>query len=602
MAPRKPRNFSILAKAYRDVREFAMSEEDDFRIRPGRIRSSRSQRARPFIVQVLAAVRRQGGTVRNATSGRKAARHRFGQGKRAAIQASARLTARSRIVVVKARVVRQTARSSSLASHINYLRREGVTRDGEKANLFGRDSEVSDLNDFAERCGEDRHHFRFIVSPEDAVEMEDLRSFTRDLMNQMSSDLGTDLHWVAVDHWNTDNPHVHILLRGKTAGAADLVISRDYISEGMRDRARELVTLELGPRTDQQIQHHIQRQVDAERWTQLDRQMQQDQDRHGIIDVAPDPGRTPDALTVAKVGRLRKLETLGLASQIGAGQWALAEQAESTLRELGERGDIIKRMHRALGERGIERGSASFVLAGESIDQPVIGRLVARGLDDELTGSAYAIVDGTDGRAHHVRLSDLEATSDAAPGAIVELRAFDDARGNRRMALAVRSDIDINRQVTAIGATWLDRQSIARDPPSLSDGGFGAEVRDAMERRSLHLVREGLAEQRGRRIIFAARLLDTLRQRELDQLAGSITGKTGLPHNPSQPGEHVSGSYQRRIALASGRFAMIGNGFGFQLVPWSPALERHLGREVSGIMRDSGGIDWSFARKRELGL
>jgi type IV secretory pathway VirD2 relaxase len=579
-----------------------MTDDKEFRIRPGRIRSTRTQQARPFISQLLAGVEKAGGRVNRSGQIVRGRRSRFGKGQAATIAARQQINARSRGAVIKARLVRNRGKAAQLGSHLDYLQRDGVTRDGAEAGLFGSAGQEIEATDFAERCQGDRHHFRFIVSPDDPLEMADLRSFTSDLVAQMETDLGTRLDWTAVDHWNTEHPHVHLIVRGIRDDGENLVISRDYISEGMRDRARAIITDELGPRTDLDIRQSIERQIGVERWTQLDRQMQRDQDRHGIIDVAPVPGRTPDAMDVAKVGRLRKLETLGLASQIGAGQWILADQAENTLRELGERGDIIKRMHRALGERGIERGSASFVLAGESIDQPVIGRLVARGLDDELKGSAYAIVDGTDGRTHHIRLPDLEATSDAAPGAIVELRAFDDARGDCRMALAVRSDIDINRQVTAIGATWLDRQSISRDQPLLSDGGFGAEVRDAMERRALHLVGEGLAEQRGRRIIFAAQLLDTLRQRELDLLAGRIAGETGLPHNPSQPGEHVSGSYQRRIALASGRFAMIGNGFGFQLVPWSPALERHLGREVSGIMRDSGRIDWSFARKRELGL
>ncbi|MFX7632986.1 DUF3363 domain-containing protein, partial [Acinetobacter baumannii] len=91
----------------------------------------------------------------------------------------------------------------------------------------------------------------------------------------------------------------------------------------------------------------------------------------------------------------------GLASEVGPGQWVLDDKAEGTLRQLGERGDIIKRMHRALTERGIERGSANYVLAGESLDVPVIGRLVERGLDDELKGTAYAVVDGVDGRTHH---------------------------------------------------------------------------------------------------------------------------------------------------------------------------------------------------------
>jgi type IV secretory pathway VirD2 relaxase len=44
--------------------------------------------------------------------------------------------------------------------------------------------------------------------------MADLRAFTRELMADAERDLGTRLNWVAVDHWNTDNPHIHVLVRG----------------------------------------------------------------------------------------------------------------------------------------------------------------------------------------------------------------------------------------------------------------------------------------------------------------------------------------------------------------------------------------------------
>jgi len=93
---------------------------------------------------------------------------------------------------------------------------------------------------FAKRCQDDRHHFRFIVSPEDAAEMADLKSFTRDLVKQMEADPGTRLDRVAVDHWNTDNPHVHLLVRGIDRAGADLVISQDHISSGLRSRAEDL--------------------------------------------------------------------------------------------------------------------------------------------------------------------------------------------------------------------------------------------------------------------------------------------------------------------------------------------------------------------------
>ncbi|KAB2803116.1 DUF3363 domain-containing protein [Brucella anthropi] len=579
-----------------------MTGDSDFRIRPGRIRSTRAQAARPFIAQALAAAKKAGAGV--SRSGRIASgnRSRFGRGQRASIQANRLLTARSRGAVIKARVVRHAPRAAPLATHLNYLRREGVTRDGEKAHLFGPGGGDADPKAFAERCQDDRHHFRFIVSPDDATDMADLRSFARDLVSQMEKDLDTRLDWVAVDHWNTEHPHVHLIVRGVRDDGQDLVISRDYIKEGMRDRARDLITQELGPRTDLDIQRSLERQVDADRFTQLDRQLIRDGRATGVVDMAIDPSVRPDDYHALKVGRLRKLETLGLAEQVGRSQWSIDAKAEATLRELGERGDIIKRMHRALTDRGIERGSASYVLAAESLDAPIIGRLVDRGLDDELKGTAYAVVDGVDGRTHHIKLPDLDAAGDSAPGSIIELRKFDDSQGQRRVAIAVRSDLDIDRQVTAAGATWLDRQNIAREPAALSEGGFGAAVRDAMARRADHLVGQGLGERHGQRVTFNRGLIDTLRRRELDAAGEKLAAETGQPFNRAVSGEYVAGTYRQRIALASGRFAMLDDGLGFQLVPWSPSLEKQLGKHVSGVARDDGGVDWSFGRKRGLGL
>lgn len=579
-----------------------MPNEREFRIRPGRIRSSGSQRAKPFIAQALAAAKKAGGGVSRSGRIMPGNRSRFGDGQRASIQANRFITSRSRGAVIKARVVRHSPRSAPLGTHLNYLRREGVTRDGEKALLFGPETENADAGAFAERCREDRHHFRFIVSPDDALEMANLKSFSRDLVGQIERDLGTRLDWVAVDHWNTEHPHIHLIVRGVREDGRDLVISRDYIKEGMRDRARDLITQELGPRTDLDIRRTLERQISAERWTQLDRQLVRDGGDTGVVDLAPHADRQTDEFHALKVGRLRKLETLGLADQVGPGQWVIDEKAEATLRELGERGDIIKRIHRALTEHGIERGSASYVLAAESLDTPIIGRLVTRSLDDELSGSAYVVVDGVDGRAHHIKLSDLDAAGDSAPGSIVELRKFDDAQGQRRVALAVRSDLAIADQITASGATWLDRQNIAREPTALSDGGFGAEVRQAMERRAEHLIEQGFAERHGQHITFARNLIETLRNREVEALGEKLATETGLPFNRAGSGEFVAGAYRQRLVLASGRFAMLDDGLGFQLVPWTPSLENHLGRHVSGLARDDGGVDWSFGRKRGLGL
>ena len=109
------------------------------------------------------------------------------------------------------------------------------------------------------------------MSPEDAAELESLRTVTRELMADAERDLGTTLDWIAVDHWNTDNPHVHILIHGRADDGKDLVISRAYISRGFRERAAERVTLELGPRSEREVRSALEREVEAERWTNLDR-------------------------------------------------------------------------------------------------------------------------------------------------------------------------------------------------------------------------------------------------------------------------------------------------------------------------------------------
>jgi type IV secretory pathway VirD2 relaxase len=580
------------------------TRDDDFRIRPGRIRSGTHGAGKPksFVGQVMRAAKKAGhtgkGFGKRATSRRGSS---FGRGRQAALSLSARSPQRR--VVVMTRVVRhhgQRFRAAPLSRHVAYLRRDGVTRDGQDARMFDARSDDADSRAFAERCEGDRHHFRFTVSPEDAAEMRDLRAFTRELMTDAERDLGTQLDWVAVDHWNTDNPHIHVLVRGRADDGKDLVISRDYISHGFRGRASERVTLELGPRSEQEIRSALEKEVGAERWTSLDAALRSASDEMaGIVDLRPPVERAD--LRRLMLGRAAKLERLGLAEPTGPARWTLKSGFEQTLRELAIRGDIIKTMHRAMS--GVEREAdvSRFTLHGDETSAPVLGRLVERGLHDELKGSAYAIIDGVDGHTHYLKFSGLEMTGDARPGAIVEARAYEDANARHRLSLATRSDLSIEAQIIARGATWIDRQLVAREPAA-SSAGFGADVREAMEQRIDHLAEECLARRQGQRVVFARDLLQTLKRRELDDATAELSAETGLAHRPSAEGEHISGVYRQRVTLASGRFAMIDDGLGFQLVPWRPAIEQHLGRQVTGVVMPGGGVAWDFGRKRTLGM
>ena len=327
---------------------------------------------------------------------------RLGRGHTAARFAGAKLTPLSRRVTIKTLLVNhQRASPQSLAKHLRYIERDGVGRDGERGQAYGSQTDTADLDAFKERCADDRHHFRFILSPEDGAELEDLRTYTRHLMGRMEADLGTGLDWVAVNHWNTDNPHTHIVVRGRDDTGKDLIIAGDYIADGFRHRAAELATEWLGPRTELEIQQTLQRDVDQERWTTLDRTLKRGAGDDGLVHVERLNEPRLQRQRLLLIGRLQRLQRLGLADETQPGTWAVHTDAEKTLRALGERGDIIRTMQRAMS--GQPRELAVFE-PGED-GRTILGRVAAKGLADELRDRGYLVIDGVDGKAHYVALN-----------------------------------------------------------------------------------------------------------------------------------------------------------------------------------------------------
>lgn len=321
------------------------SDEDRFQVRPGKSRPDRDPGAQRFTRQVVRAAQKAGagaGPVLRHASRRGAEK---GRGLVAARLVGTRLGPRSRRVVVKARlVVHAQAATGSTGAHLRYIQRDSVTKEGERGRLYGADRDVVDGEAFERRVAGDRHEFRFIVSPEDAAEIGDLKDYTRDLMGRMEADLGTRLDWIAVDHWDTDNPHTHVVLRGVDDTGANLVIARDYISHGFRGRAAELATEWLGPQTERELREKLTREVGQERWTGLDRELVACA-REGELALRDLPhGRDAGFRRGLLVGRLRELERLGLAEPVALDRWSLSASAEPTLRAMGERGDIIRTM------------------------------------------------------------------------------------------------------------------------------------------------------------------------------------------------------------------------------------------------------------------
>ena len=442
--------------------------DDDFRVRPGKPKN-RQQR---FVSQVLREVGKAGGRTPSRSMRRPGAR--LGRGHVAARFAGRTLSRNSRRVAIKTRLVnlRQVgARSTPM--HLRYIEREGVGPNGEPGKAYGPATDDADLDAFEQRGQDDRHQFRFIVSPEDAAELGDLQRYTRLLMQRMEADLGTRLDWVAVDHWNTDNPHTHIVLRGKDDSGKDLIVSRDYIAHGMRDRAGDLATEWLGPRTDQEIRLSLQRQVEQKRWTSLDRNLQHaaQEGRIRLDSLKHEPGQS------VLVGRLQYLGRLGLATTEAPGHWHLRSDAEAVLRALGERGDIIRTMQRAM--HGMERELAVF--EPSAMQSRIIGRVAAKGLAEELYDRGFLVVDGTDGKAHYIALPTNADLAQYPIGGIVEVR---DAASQR----------EIDRSIAAQSVEGIYRTQRHSKIQGAADE-YAAERVEAYVRRLEALRRAGIVER-----------------------------------------------------------------------------------------------------------
>ena len=399
-----------------------MPDENDFEPRLGRMRAGGKGSGRKFLHRVLAAANlARGGGLSSRRSGFGGARIGRGAGIGRVLAARDRLAAfRQRRVIIKSRIVKLAGKGAAAAqAHLRYVERDGTTLEGVRGQLYSAENDTADGKAFLARGAGDRHQFRFIVSPEDGAEYTDLQPLTRRLMQRVAEDLGTRLDWVAVDHFNTGHPHTHIILRGTDERGRDLVIARDYLTSGMRERAAELVDLDLGPRSSRDIEAMRKREIDAERLTRIDRHLI----RYAGADLQVAAHASDPFEQNLRSGRLRKLERMGLASPTGAGQWRLEPELADTLRRIGERGDIIRTMQRAFAARASAPAPADQVIFDPQAPgaRALVGRVIERGLSDELRDRHYLIVEAIDGRSHYVELGRGDAVAPLGAGAIVQI-------------------------------------------------------------------------------------------------------------------------------------------------------------------------------------
>lgn len=419
-------------------------------------------------------------------------------------------------------VVKVSYRSSKYPgqweAHGKYLEREGAQQEGERGTGFtAMENEAviaSRLKAWQE--AKDEHMFRLLISPEQGDRM-DLREHTRNVLAQMERDLGTKLQWVAIDHNNTDNPHVHIALRGRDDKGNTLIIPKHYIQQGIRERSREEATRELGMRQEKDIVAAREKAMTAIRVTELDRILEGRRNGRGEAEVSLSGEGMKRETSRQLLGRLQFLRSLGMARKTGALTWKLSDNLLPALRQYQNSQDIVKR--RAQHMSNIMDTRAPLAVTGwKELEArgTLTGRVVGSGLDDALEDRRYLLLEATDGRVHYMpvpkgmerRMGDAELK----PGDLISLKVKEwektepGKEGEAEQKKTIRYvAIDNSGKVNDRSLLPIDRDIVAsaREGVSLHIKGdgltrFQQHYNELVQDRTRHLQEMQVLDRQGR--------------------------------------------------------------------------------------------------------
>lgn len=501
-------------------------------------------------------------------SGRRA---RFKGGKTAFIQ-----DARQRVVATVFYQGHGAGAAGRLIAHGKYLERDGAGPEGEKGQFYDRDVDEADANPRLEAWAQaDKRHFRLMLAPESGARIEDLKDFTRATMARMERDLGAELDWVAVDHHNTDNPHVHVILRGRRRDGVDLVIGREYISHGLRHAARDVATEMLGERGPEDERLSLERETRAARHTRLDQLLEAEIKAGRALRIQAVGRELEPVLRAALRNRVRELARMGLAREEKRDRFRFDPDWSERLQTIGRGLDIRRRLGRELAP-----GEGRLRLYTPRMGS-FTGEVIEIGRRGDGPGKAYAIVRSD---AHGPVFLNVRARSVAGlePGSLIAIAPHrHEARGNRVRVQSL-SSLPIDRQVSARAETELDRElvrGIAGEPGRLPSSEVLTKA--LAERIAWHeRERSGGRDLTGR-FEFEPGALQRLRQQELSTETQSFSQLTGKRAMAIDDGLERDWKVRGVKTLHQGRFAMLERNDGVALAPLAAGQHLTIGKNYS---------------------
>ena len=402
--------------------------------------------------------------------------------------------------------------------HMRYLCREGTARDGGRAPIYGPNSDNADRIEFVQKSKDDRNQFRFVLEVEDGHEYDDLKPLVRRLMQQAARDLRVKPDWVAADHFNTGRPHSHIVMRGRDEKGDDIIIAREYLRYGLSARAAELVEADLGPMDISTRSLVNEAGALLEKYTQIDAELLASRDADNHVRAFAGDGHDQ----CIRATRLQFLNRLGLAKEVGSGNWSIVPDLAETLTALERCNDRTAVVDHVCRDADINISPADYVTHRARLSAPLIGSILFDGIPSDSAFERAIVLDGIDGRIHYVPVDDARRFDRGSIVKIAPSAALEGQYTAPRLAMPIGAQVcpvtilsgqPLSELPAYEGETWLDRELVAERALVLGRG-FGAQVAAALKQRAAWLEARGLTFIADGQAVVQPDLLQTLRDLE----------------------------------------------------------------------------------------
>ena len=289
-----------------------------------------------------------------------------------------------------------------------------------------------------------------------------------------------------------------IALRGIDNSFRSLDIE-EYLGSGVREKSSTILTRRIGPRTYSDILERREKELFAERLTDIDRALLWQANADGLVQVRSLIGADwkQAKSREQKIARLSYLSERGLAERVSGDSWRLETELRETLKRLALREQLIQ--EKVPGWRFLETLEKSGVIRKTlALGESLTGRIIGTNIADPFGEARLLLLEGTDGATYLIN------QPNSLNGTLFKAESI--ATLTRRQVTKLGAEQELEFTYVVFHEDWrrsavLDAESVAilegkkeidENPKRL---GFPAMWGQAVKQRAEELLQLGLNPQ-----------------------------------------------------------------------------------------------------------